>query len=299
VEQLCKPLPPLPPVIPACNATNYHEFWCTVATVNESFESLATRLHVHPVKLCEYNFLYDCKGGVNVGDSLRVPYDQCSQKPGVYNCYEVKVGDTLLSVANSPESVVVDPVLLKSANLDILYGGDDKLHPGQQLRLPIHNCFEDDVNECYIVVSATDTLQSIAAIYSMTAEALCKANVHTFGRNYCDPSLEPLPTPHVGMELAVSRLHATPPSPCKEIPGYWTCYKVKAKDALYELAPKLNVSIDDLIELNFGTDPAHCNNWTYPWISCSNATACPAASGPYPECLQIDQVGGLQVNRAN
>ena len=57
--------------IPVCNATNFHEFWCTVVNVTESFPALATRLHVNPTKLCEYNFLYACGNGVVPGDSIR------------------------------------------------------------------------------------------------------------------------------------------------------------------------------------------------------------------------------------
>jgi LysM repeat protein len=276
-----------------------------VANVSESFSALATRLHVHLTKLYEYNFLYDCKGGVNAGDSLRVPYDQCTPKPGAYNCYEVKAGDTLLSVATGNQSVVADPVLLKSANLGILYGGDTILYPGQHLRLPIHNCFEDEVNECYIVVSPTETLQSVSALYNMTPETLCKVNAHTFGRNYCDPSIEPLPTPRVGMELTVSRLHPTPPSPCKEMPGYWTCYTVKAQDTLYNLTiDTLSVTMEDLIELNFGKDPNHCCDADEPMCGapsseggCSNTSACPPSKGPYPECLQIGQVLVVRINK--
>ena len=132
----CKPLPPLPPAIPACNATNYHEFWCTVTNETESFQALASRLHVSPTKLCEYNFQYDCMAGVVPNNSIRVPFDQCTPKPEVWNCYEVTAGDTLLSVAAGPQSVVLDALKLKNMNLDILYG-DSRLYPGQHLRLPI------------------------------------------------------------------------------------------------------------------------------------------------------------------
>jgi hypothetical protein len=67
-------LPPPPPLIPACNATNYHEFNCTVATETESWASLASKLHVNPTKLCEYNFRYECDADVTPGLSIRVPY---------------------------------------------------------------------------------------------------------------------------------------------------------------------------------------------------------------------------------
>jgi hypothetical protein len=149
-DTACK-APPGPTPIPPCNATNYREFWCTTANDTESFPSLATKLHVHPYKLGDYNFLYDYGKGVKPGDSLRVPFDQCTPKVGVWNCYAVKAGDTLQSVAKcNPHSLIqgtgaVDK--LKSYNLDILYN-DDALYPGQQLRLPIHICFEDENSDC-------------------------------------------------------------------------------------------------------------------------------------------------------
>jgi hypothetical protein len=74
VPDQCKPLPPPPPLIPACNATNYHEFNCVVATETESWASLASKLHVNPTKLCEYNFRYECDADVTPGLSIRVPY---------------------------------------------------------------------------------------------------------------------------------------------------------------------------------------------------------------------------------
>jgi hypothetical protein len=294
VKQLCNPPPPLPPPIPACNATNFHEFWCTVTNVSESFQALATRLHVNPTKLCEYNFLYDCSAGVTPNNSIRVPYDQCTPKQGVWDCYEVKAAnETLVSVATGPSSVVADPELLKNMNLDILYGGDYTLHPGQQLRIPTWlHCFEDLFHECYTVISATETLQSVAKTYDMTAESLCKANSQGFGRNYCDPAFEPLPKLLKGMELAVARLHFTPPSPCKEIPGYWTCYTVKVNDTSFDVASQLEVTYEDFVTTNFGENPMNCGN-------CSNVTECPQSLTDMkrgPLCLRIGQVVSARIN---
>jgi hypothetical protein len=255
------------------------------ANATESFAALAQRLHTNPTKLCEYNFLHDCQKDLKPGDSIRVPYDQCTPKTGVWNCYQVKKGDTLLSVATSPGSFVADPEKLKNFNLDILYG-DLKLYPGQHLRLPIHNCFEDGFHTCHTVDSSNETLVSVSAAYNMTPEALCKANGGTFGRNYCDPAFEPLPCLLVGMELSVSRLHLVQPLPCQEIPGSWTCYTVKEKDILFDLVPVLNNSEEDLIELNYGQHPPSCGN-------CSNVTECPPSLTDKqrgPGCLRIGQV---------
>jgi hypothetical protein len=275
-------VPPLPLPIPTCNATNYYEFSCTVATVNESFTSLATRLHVNPNKLCEYNFQYDCNAGVVIGNSLRVPYDQCTPKIGVWKCYTVVEGDTLLTVAALPQSVRMDAVALKNTNLDILYS-EITLYAGMQLRLPLHTCFENEAHDCHIVVGK-DTLQAIAKIYSTTAQQVCKSNPETFGRNYCDPSVEPLPNVHVGMELRVPRLHATPPSPCKEIDGYWSCYTVVAKDTIWgSITRRTKIDPQYLMEANFGKDPTRCKD-------------CSSCASSSPDCLKVGQVLAVPVS---
>jgi hypothetical protein len=267
-----------------------------VTNETESFQALATRLHVNPTKLCEYNFLYDCLAGVTPGNSIRVPYDQCTPKPGGWDCYEVKDGDTLLSVASSPKSLNFDAIELRNTNLDILYS-DSTLHAGMQLRLPVHTCFEDEINDCHIF-TVGDTLASVAAMYKTTAQQLCKINVKILVDNYCDAGIKPLPKPNVGMELLVPTLRPDAPSPCREIPGYWSCYTVKANDTIdpSDIDPvgipmKVGVSRDELIKLNFGKSPNHCYpappNYTE---GCSNTTHCPPSKGPYPECLQIGQV---------
>jgi hypothetical protein len=303
-DAACK-APPAPTPIPPCNATNYREFWCTTANDTESFPSLATKLHVHPHKLRDYNFLYDYGKGVKPGDSLRVPFDQCTPKVGAWNCYTVKeAGETLSSVATGPQSLIRGDGAadkLKSYNLDILYA-DDTLYPGQQLRLPIHICFEDEKSDCHIV-RAKETLESIAKIYNTTSQELRLSNEDIIGF-YTTYAVV------VGMELSVPTLRPAQPSPCREIRlnssiGYWSCYTVKANDTIWpsDLDPvgismRVGASADELIELNFGKSPSYCGDCHYaPWDkcdACSNATEChPGAAGDQqrgPGCLRIGQV---------
>jgi LysM repeat protein len=302
----CK-APPGPTPIPPCNATNYREFGCTTANDTEGFPSLATKLHVNPHKLHDYNFIYDYEEGVKPGDSLRVPYDQCTPKPGAWNCYTVKeAGGALTSIATGPQSLIQGVGAadkLKSYNLDIVYG-DDTLYPGQQLRLPIHICFEDEKLDCHIV-KAKEALESIAKTYKTTAVDLCKTNSDVILPQ------EPYPCDGwaigiavvVGMELSVPTLRPAPPSPCREIPDYWSCYTVKANDTIYStsaitpgIASRFGISADELIEVNFGKSPNRCGlappNYTE---GCSNTTHCPPSKGPYPDCLKIGQVLAVPV----
>jgi hypothetical protein len=190
-------------------------------------------------------------------------------------------GDTLLTVAANPQSVRIDAEALKNANLDILYG-ESMLYAGMQLRLPIHTCFEDEIHDCHIATSE-DTLQRIAAMYSTSPKEVCKSNPESFGLTYCDPAVAPLSEPHVGMELRVPRLYATPPTPGKENDGSWSCYTVVAGDRLScSIARKTGTDPLYLMEANFGKDPTRCND-------CTNCTS------PSPDCLKIGQVLAVPV----
>jgi hypothetical protein len=208
-------------------------------------------------------------------------------------CYTVVQDDTILTVAANSQLVMLDAAALKNANLDILYGGRT-LYAGMQLRLPIHSCFEDEIHDCHIATDG-DTLQNIATMYHTTPQQVCKSNPESFGTNYCDPGIQPLPGPHTGMELRVPTLRPNPPTPCRDVPGYWSCYTVKANETISPLAPgfgacismEVSASADELIELNFGRTPKYCGN-------CSNFTACPPGDAADkqrgPGCLRIGQV---------
>jgi hypothetical protein len=159
--------------------------------------------------------------------------------------------------------------------------------PGQQLRLPIHICFEDEKSDCHIV-KAKETLESIAKIYNTTGDELyVYANNEDIIRGHGAVVV-------VGMELSVPTLRPAPPSPCREIPGYWSCYTAKANDTIWpsDLEPvgisaRVGASAAELIELNFGKSPSYCGD-------CTNATQChPGAAGDQqrgPGCLRIGQV---------
>jgi LysM repeat protein len=234
---------------------------------------------VNPTKLWEYNFLYDRNAGVQTGDLLRVPYDQCEPQPGVWDCHDVVAGDTLFSIAHGTASKIYNTTTLKNYNLDILYG-ETEPYPGQQLRLPLYTCYPDENTDCYMV-AAGDTLTSVSEYYHTTINELCNLNQYILGTS--GSGCASRPKLNVGMELSIPRQHPEPPSPCKEIPGYWTCYTVGINDSMWNIAPKVHMSPPDFVEVNFGPHPPHCGN-------CSNTTACPPSLGPYPECLHIGQV---------
>jgi LysM repeat protein len=323
-------------LIPPCNATNYHEFWCYVANGTDSFESLATKLHLNPTKLWEYNFLYDRDAGVVPGDSLRVPYGACPyqynnpamtipgkkcnewniatecapcqdpyhnsfdtdnksmahctgnatecdwQNGGTWNIYTVQEGDTLLGVATSAQSMILNANALKNANLDILYG-DSKLYVGQQLRIPLHTCYDDESSDCHAILSANESLDSIASEYKSTAAHICKMNAAVFGKNCCDSGIQPLPRVNVGMELLVPRRYPTPPKPCNGgIAGYWNCATVKAGDTLSMIAIQFGVDLQALMEANWAGQPARCKD-------------CTKCASPSPDCLKVGQVLAVPV----
>jgi hypothetical protein len=103
-------------------------------------------------------------------------------------------------------------------------------------------CFEDEIHDCHIATSE-DTLQTIA----MYSAEVCKSNPESFGLNIVIPLLP--------------RLYATPPSPCKESGGYWSCHTVLAEDTLWaSIARWTKIDPQFLMEANFGKDPTRCKD---------------------------------------
>jgi hypothetical protein len=179
--------------------------------------------------------------------------------------------------------VVLDPIALRNANLDVLYGNNTP-HAVIHLRLPLHTCFEDELHDCHIVTADESTLESIAKTYGMTGQQVCQSNPEVFGtKTYCDPTIAPLPKPHVGMELLVNRLYPTPPSPCKEESGYWSCYAVTEGDIIWCIASKMRVDPPYLMQINFGKNPVRCPGK----VGAGCETSCPVTSA---DCLKIGQV---------
>jgi hypothetical protein len=175
--------------------------------------------------------------------------------------------------------MILDADALKNANLDILYG-DDTLYAGQQLRIPLHTCYPDEVSDCHTVKSANETLELIASNYSTTAQKLCASNHAVFGNSYCD--IKPLPRVNLGMELSVPRRFPTAPKPCKEIPGHWNCSTVEAGDTVAMVAIQFQVDLQLLMEANWGTHPMRCKD-------------CTKCGSPSPDCLKIGQVLAVPV----
>jgi hypothetical protein len=156
------------------------------------------------------------------------------------------------------------------------------LYQGQQLRLPLHTCFEDKATECYIVTSATESLTSIAQAFNSTAADVCEANSYIFRDCYT----KPLPKPHVGMELTVPRLYLNPPVPCKKIDGYWTCYLVVENDTYFTVATHLGVDPWDLCRVNV-PNISNCDQL----LMCRYCNAQSPCGVIYPDlCLKIGQV---------
>jgi hypothetical protein len=92
------------------------------------------------------------------GLSICVPYEQCTAKPaGVVEVLRGQAGDTLLAVAETPGPVVLDPIVIRNANLDVLYENNTP-HAGMHLRLLLHTCFEDELHDCHIMTADDSTL---------------------------------------------------------------------------------------------------------------------------------------------
>jgi hypothetical protein len=180
--------------------------------------------------------------------------------------------------------VLLDPVALKDANRDTLYG-EERLYAGQQLRLPRRTCFNTTTTDCYTVTDQDTSLLEIAEKYGTTPWAVCAMNSAVWTK--CDA----MPV-HTGMELTVPFMHATPPDPkdCKEVPGVWTCYTVAEDEIIWDIAAKLHMAPFSLISLNFNATCPIKSGPDGERISQCGSTKCPLPNDAYPECMEVGHV---------
>lgn len=233
--------------------------WSCYTVSNEPGEpttvaGLATKLHVAPTKLMDYNLLgSDPSVQVAVGTPLRVPHDACTPRTGSWNCYTVQGGETLYDVASSSASLIRNETLILEYNEDVLYGNTNgPLPAGLQLRLPTTPCLPTLDTMCYRVGGDTyspitgQTLADVATIFGTTADALADLNEGTLGGNT---------TVVDGMQLIVPRPNAKAPSPCVKSRD-WDCYTVQSEDTLAKIALKMSAA-------DHYSTPEPRANWIY------------------------------------
>ena len=223
--------------------------WSCYTVSNEQGEpttvaGLATKLHIAPAKLIDYNMLTDeTTASIAPGTPLRVPRDACTPRAGAWACYTVEGWETVETIAYGPASFIRNATLLREINGDVLYGNlksyDQILPPGLQLRLPKTPCLPTLDTLCYRVGGDSyapikdQTLADVATIFGTTAKALQELNENTLG--YYDNST----TVIVGMQLTVPRPNLKAPSPCSKSRD-WDCYTVKAGDTLHKIGLALS-----------------------------------------------------------
>jgi hypothetical protein len=197
----------------------------------ESIPSLAIALHIHPLKLCDYNRreLGGCSKPVPLGFNLRVPDDKCVPNEGVYECHVVKAHERLHDIAHGPQSVVRDLELLRKYNTDIMW--NETLYEGMHLRLPTPQCVPDYITDplrpltCHIAVQ-NETVDSIARFYDVSASEISEINAAILGGRV---------DVFAGMQLQVPDPEALPPQNRSETNRYWAPYVVSQGDTLYRI----------------------------------------------------------------
>jgi hypothetical protein len=197
-------------------------FECVTVTSDQNLTQFAADppdpfTGLNPIKVCELNPELDCTSGESLkGCSIRVQSDDhCVAKAGTWVCSRPQpAGATLKSVAASSQSLVRNATLLKSHNLDILWGGD-RIWPNMRLRLPSPECIEDKDYDC-ITVQQGDTLASLATTWKSSVEQMVQMNAETLGPD----SQTVVPR----MQLRIPPWDDDPviqaaPVPCVEVPG--------------------------------------------------------------------------------
>jgi LysM repeat protein len=218
----------------------------------ETIGAIASKVHIHRSKLCDWNAieLGNCDGSLPHGLRLKIPQGACTTKTGQWACYEVKSGDTLSSIATSRYSLYRNEQKLRDYNTDTLWG-QEVLHPGMHLRLPVPRCVPELCANsickriCY-TVQKNETIQHVAKKYGMTAAEITDINSEVLGG---------IPTLLFGMHILVHHPYPLPPDtdPAKwpvMVRRFWTPYVVMPGDTLWNIAQAKNTDPNLLCQLN-------------------------------------------------
>ncbi|MGE5557181.1 MAG: LysM peptidoglycan-binding domain-containing protein [Bacillota bacterium] len=162
-----------------------------------------------------------------VGQRICMPVPRPRPCPG--REYTIMAGDTLSSIARRFDTSVAD-ILAANPGLD-----PNTIFPGQRICLPDSR---PPVCPGFIyVVTAGDTLFSVARRFNTTVEAILAVN----------PGLDP------GRITAGQRICIPAPGPEPECPGF--IYVVVAGDTLFSIARRFNITVPAILAVNPGLEP--------------------------------------------
>jgi LysM repeat protein len=248
-----------------CNSTDPIEQCYTVTnlpTEAKTIEELATKLGGNPHMLAEHN-LMGISSKISPGTVLRNPFKPCEDKAGTWICYTVQKGETFETIANSDHAMIRSVQSMLDLNVDLIYM-EQTLYEGMRIRLPamtnvnclpgvrtarsaaIDFCFKVCTDPSTYECSKPDTIESIAAAFSVSTAQLIQANLATLAVTQTHVNT----TLNHGMHLRIPNPHASPPSPCTKIDGAWDCYTVQKGDNLHNISVATTIHELILCEVN-------------------------------------------------
>jgi LysM repeat protein len=228
------------------------KYACYESTGNETASEIATKRHLSPLKLCDWNRyelgVCELETTIPKGFHLKVPRDECVPKPGVWTCYHVEAGDNLHSIALGPRSMFRSTEKLLRFNKDILWGSED-VFEGMHLRLAVPWCIPDYENKPHTIchtVKDGDDLTLLAKTYNMTIPDLLELN---------NEELAGLDSVLTGMQIHVHHPCPEPPttpfetwSPTER--RFWTVHVVIPGDTLYVIGQTYKLDFNLICQLN-------------------------------------------------
>ena len=154
--------------IPNISSTTNSNYFIYTVIKGDSLYSIAKRYNTSVNDIINTNNLKNIN--LYIGQKLRIPEKDYSEKPINFDVYIVKKGDSLYKISkeyNIPVDTIINDDNLNSNILRI----------GQELKLRkevVEECYGEESNT-YIVVKG-DTLYSIARKFNITVEELKKKN---------------------------------------------------------------------------------------------------------------------------
>ncbi len=237
-QLVATPIPFLAPLtIPTFKPTPF--FLIHTVQAGESLISIAARYNVTAEKLLTANDLRDPTRLVEGRKLLIPPQDQHDQ--GKMMPYEIREGDTLLSIASKYGSSVT-AIEVANPHLEL-----DPLSPGETIALPI--IFSDEAHPVasveepaealYHIVQSGETPLAIAAAYDLPVEILLTAN-------------------HIGdpRRLQIGQKLIIPPHAGINGDFPVILYELTARDTLVGIASRFGSSLKDILAVNPDLDPA-------------------------------------------
>lgn len=225
--------------IPQNLGTNPNNMFMYTVKPGDTLFKIATKYNTTVKRIMDLNYLKDTN--LKVGEVIRIPETYTKEEdmylPNYIN-YVVKKGDTLYGIAKS-NNISVDTLIKDNAITN------NTVYPGQNLKIRIPSKSMIEIEECYgedytppinttpvlttYTVEKGDSLYQIAKKFGTTTDAII--NLNNLKNNILT----------IGQKLKIPESNQN---------NNKITYTVKKGDSLYQIAKKLNTTVDSIIKKN-------------------------------------------------